>query len=212
MSIISFTNIKGGVGKSSTAIHFIYWLRAIKKKSVVVIDADSQGSTSAWLDALNLDIDIYAITDSDEIAEEVPNLKKDFDFVVIDNAGTDKEGVRATLLVADAVVIPITPSPLDLMASLSTVKIARQTQTARGGMPRVGMFVNNATRRAQLTSESVNVIRQIEGVTPLKQIIYAKQVIAKSFLYKATVWDVAGGREVAEDYGKLFNEILRMTK
>ena len=212
MSIISFTNLKGGVGKSTTAVHFIYWLCAIKKKSVAVVDADGQGSTSAWLTAMELNMDLHRITDADELAEQVPALEEDFDYVIVDNAGNLGEATRSTLLTAKIAVIPISPSGLDLMSAASAAKVVRQNQKARGGFPKAGIFINRATRNAKLSREAVEVIGQLEGITPLKQIIYRRELIADTFLQKATVWDMAGGKEAGADYQKLFNEILRLGK
>lgn len=212
MSIISFTNLKGGVGKSTTAVHFIYWLSVIQKKSVAVVDADGQGSTSVWLRAMKLDINLHRISDADELAEQVPTLEENFDYVVIDNAGNLGEATRSTLLTARIAVIPISPSGLDLMSAASAAKVVRQNQKARGGFPKAGIFINRATRNAKLSREAVEVIGQLEGITPLKQIIYRRELIADTFLQKATVWNMAGGKEASADYQKLFNEILRLGK
>jgi len=212
MSIISFTNLKGGVGKSTTAVHFIYWLSAIKNKSVAVVDADGQGSTSAWLSAMKLDIDLHRISNADELAEQVPTLEENFDYVVVDNAGNLGEATRSTLLTAKIAVIPISPSGLDLMSAASAAKVVRQNQKARGGFPKAGIFINRATRNAKLSKEAVEVIGQLEGITPLKQIIYRRELIADTFLQKATVWNMSGGKEASADYQKLFTEILRLGK
>ena len=60
---VSFSNLKGGVGKSSTAVHFVYWLSEINKKSAILVDADGQSSSSNWIELLELDIPAFKITD-----------------------------------------------------------------------------------------------------------------------------------------------------
>ncbi len=212
MSIISFSNLKGGVGKTTTAVHFIFWLATMKSKSVAVIDADTGASATAWIEAMNLDVSLHPISKADEIAELATEIEEDFDYVIIDSAGTDKEGLRSSLLVTNTVIIPISPSPLDFLQSESTIKIIHQTQRARKGLPKAGIFINEAERRGQLTKEMAQTIKQFEGIVPLKQLIYSKQSMKKSFLYEGTVWDVPGGKELGADYEKLFNEILRLDK
>jgi chromosome partitioning protein len=212
MSIISFSNLKGGVGKSTTAVHFIYWLSVIKKKSIAVVDADGQGSTSTWLSGMKLNIDLHRITDADELAERLPGFEEDFDYVVVDNAGNLGEATRSTLLTAKIAVIPISPSGLDLMSAASAAKVVRQNQKARGGLPQAGIFINKGIKNTKLLKEAVDVIGKLEGITPLKQIIYQRQGIADSFLQKATVWDMGGSKEASADYQKLFSEILRLGK
>lgn len=45
--IVSFSNQKGGVGKSATSIQFAYYLALKLNKKVLVIDFDPQGNTSS---------------------------------------------------------------------------------------------------------------------------------------------------------------------
>ena len=83
MSTISFANLKGGVGKTTSSVFFIYWLSNIKKKTVAVVDADEGGNTAAWLEAMKLDVTLYQISNADDIAEQSPVLQEDFEYVII---------------------------------------------------------------------------------------------------------------------------------
>lgn len=48
MNIISVINLKGGVGKSITAINLAYMLSKVKGKNVLLIDNDKQGNTTKF--------------------------------------------------------------------------------------------------------------------------------------------------------------------
>ncbi|MGI2906944.1 AAA family ATPase [Tolypothrix sp. VBCCA 56010] len=212
MAVICFTNLKGGVGKSTLALHFIYWLLAIKKRSVAVVDADSQASTSAWLEALEMDIKCHRITDPDQLAEEIPELEKQCEYLVVDCPGSLGEATRCVLLTAFFAVIPITPSGLDLMSAAAAVRIVKQTQMARGGLPKAGVVINKAVKNTKLLKEAQEVITQLEPAVAFKQIIYQRQAIADAFLQGETVWSMKGTQEAASDYQKLFAEILRLAR
>ena len=212
MSTICFCNLKGGVGKSTTCVHFIYWLSQIKKKNVAVIDADGQSSTSNWLEVMQLKIPVYRITDPDELADQVPELEQDVNYLVIDNAGNLGDATRCTLLTASLAVIPVTPSGLDMMSAASAVRMVKQIQKARKGLPNAGIFINRAIKNTNLLKESQQLLTEIEGINIFKQVIYQKQMIADSFLQGSTVWQMKGAKDATQDYDKLFREILRMDK
>ncbi len=212
MSTICFCNLKGGVGKSTTCVHFIYWLSQIKKKNVAVIDADGQSSTSNWLEVMQLKIPVYRITDPDELADQVPELEQDVNYLVIDNAGNLGDATRCTLLTASLAVIPVTPSGLDMMSAASAVRMVKQIQKARKGLPSAGIFINRAIKNTRLLKESQQLLTEIEGINIFKQVIYQKQMIADSFLQGSTVWQMKGVKDATQDYDKLFREILRMDK
>ena len=60
--VISKVNHKGGVSKSTTSVHLAYWLVKKKKKKTLLIDADTQGSSSGWVRKME-DVEIpYKIT------------------------------------------------------------------------------------------------------------------------------------------------------
>jgi Mrp family chromosome partitioning ATPase len=46
--IITTANFKGGVGKSTIAVHLAVWLYE-KGRHVILVDADMQQSTSRWI-------------------------------------------------------------------------------------------------------------------------------------------------------------------
>lgn len=212
MTVICFTNLKGGVGKSTLALHFIYWLAAIKKRSVAAVDVDSQGSTSTWLEALEMDIKCHRIVDPDQLAEEIPELESQTEYLVVDCPGSLGEATRCVLLTAKIAVIPITPSGLDLMSAAAAVRIVKQTQTARGGLPIAGVVINKAIKNTRLLKEAQQVVTQLEPAIPFKQIIYQRQAIADAFLQGTTVWGMTRTEEAASDYQKLFAEILRLLR
>ena len=211
MAVISFSNLKGGVGKSTTCAHFVYWLAVKKRKKVAVIDADAQYSTSSWLSSMNSDIPVESIIDADGIAEKIPQLKDTADYLVIDNAANSSEATRMSVLNATVVVIPVTPSGLDLSSATNAIRLVKQMQ--RDGLPRAGMFLNRAIKNTNLLKEAQELLQQLEamGVSSFKQVIYQRQVIADAYLQKATVWELKNGKQAAKDYQILFKEFLKMT-
>ena len=101
MTVIAFSNQKGGCGKSTASAHFARWLQLLKK-SVFFADADAQQSSSPWIEALGIPCDI--IQDPDDILDRIPEIETNYDYVVVDSPGAISEVIRAILLLSDLVV------------------------------------------------------------------------------------------------------------
>ncbi len=119
--IVSVVNIKGGVGKTTTAIALATAAsrRGIK---VVVLDTDPQGSSSDWAlyaeedgDALPFDVNSANIANVRRLRDDPTRL------VVIDcppsGNVTDAAVERSTF-----VVVPTSPMPVDLAKTWDTIE------------------------------------------------------------------------------------------
>lgn len=203
--ITALINQKGGVGKSSTAVHFAYWLQQQNNK-VLLIDSDAQGSSSMWVKALG--IEAIAETDPNELAEKIPDWIEGFDQVVIDGAGGLTETTRVILYFSNVALIPCQPTALDLVSSGSAVKLIKQAQRFRSDL--VGAtFINRAIPRTKLMSEAKSALGGIEGMSHLKTVIYQRQCIADAFGQGATVFDMGvAGEKSANEYRLLFEEVM----
>lgn len=145
--IIALLNQKGGVGKTTLALHIAGEL-AGRGNRVTLVDADPQGSSLDWsqqraregLPRLFGTIGLAR----DTLHREAPELARDADHIVIDGPPRIAGLMRSALLAADLVLIPVQPSPLDgwasaeMLALLAEARIYRPELVARFALNRCG--------------------------------------------------------------------------
>ena len=210
MTIISLVNQKGGVSKSTTSIHLAYWLTIKKKKRVLLVDADSQQSSSQWVAGMEKAIAVSVLQTPDDLLEQLPELSKNYDFVVVDGPASLSESTRAILFRSDLAVIPTQPTGVDLRSASDAMRLVKQAQSVRGGLPRAVIFLSRAVKGTRLKEEALALLAQTSDAQLLKTVIHQKQAIADTSGQSATVWDLPGtpAAESGQEYKQLFNEIL----
>ncbi len=114
--IVALLNQKGGVGKSTLALHLAgQWARDGKR--VTLIDADPQASALDWSQQRNREglprlFGVVGLA-RDTLHREAPELARNADHIVIDGPPRVAGLMRSALLAADLVLVPVQPSPFD---------------------------------------------------------------------------------------------------
>ena len=120
--IMALTNSKGGVGKSTLAVHLAVWCQE-HGATVALVDADAQGSSSLWLQEASPTTPRFRLPTPDDILEQVPALRSEYDQLIIDGPAGLSEVTRAILLVTDFALLPCGPSALDLRAANDAIRV-----------------------------------------------------------------------------------------
>lgn len=127
MPVISFINPKGGCGKSTTAIHLARAL-SLSGQSVLLVDADPQGSLINWSEAaIEPLLDVGIASNSNELIQGIKQYKKQFDWIIVDSAGRLEDMSAAAINVANLIIIPIQPSALDAWAVKPLIKAVKES-------------------------------------------------------------------------------------
>src|SRR5713101_10039843 len=102
---LAMVNAKGGVGKSTLAVHLAVWLHE-RGQRVMLVDCDLQRSSSQWMAEAAPEVRVEVLLSEDELIERAPVFQQEVDIVVADGPAGLKKLTRALLLVCDTAFIP----------------------------------------------------------------------------------------------------------
>lgn len=157
MKTVLVASSKGGVGKTTIATHLAAHA-AIEGLETVLVDADPQQSSTRWAERrAGLDSAVLPVPAARRAKSAWNALPPDTQRVVIDApAGAMAADLATWLQHADAVVVPVQPSALDLEATVGFLNTLAQHPRLRRGELRVGLVANRMkpwTHASQSTLE-----------------------------------------------------------
>ena len=205
--IISFANQKGGSGKTTLAANLaVLW--ANSNYRVAVIDADAQNSLTYWLEARKkyygsepTGIEVCPF-DSRNLIEDVKKIKRKYDFIIIDSPPSITFDTIQIVKASDFIYVPVQPSPLDLMATIPFLNIAKEERK------KPLIILNRVMPRAKLTDAMILRLRY-SGAKIARSRISSKVLFAETFAVGRGVIDINVTSDAAKEVINVGNEILR---
>lgn len=215
--VIGFAQQKGGVGKTTTAVHLAYWLNAQNiPVQIINADVDQHRAVNKWLEYYP-QIEVSKVEDPNVLYDMGDTLRAEKRDTIIDTPGMLRETTKSMIAIADIVIIPVTASALDLSSMIETVDFVGSAQKVRQDRKPVGFVFFNAVKTLRLTAIDTckaYISGYIEAsksdIRYIGHPIIHRQIIADSSAYQKTVFDLSdeASTKASSDYDHLFTAIL----
>ncbi len=206
--IIVIANSKGGVGKSTLAVHpFAVWLHEQGHRKIPA-DCDTQQSSSEWIREAAPAVPTVCLHNPDMILTELPALHAATDYIIADGPGSQTETSRALLLRADLAIVPAKASMLEVRALAQATEVLRVSQDIRGGYPKAIAVLSMVGKTYRLTADMIDAAAVLN--LPLaSQPMTLRQVYADAPGQGKVVWHIgARARDAANEVTQIFCVIL----
>lgn len=149
--IVALVNLKGGVGKTTSALYFAAVDRD-RGGNPVVLDADNERSALEWASSGELPFEVVA-AERDRLARQARALESEGRTVLIDAPPNDREVLWASAAVADRVVVPVAPTGVDVNRLRATLEVLLDVEATRGELD-TSILLTRWDKRKKLAREA----------------------------------------------------------
>ena len=201
--VIVIANTKGGVGKSTLAGNLTWALATQTDRRVLLVDADPQASVTKWFDlaTAELPFDRTQLTTARVLHQQLPRLRQQYELIVVDCPPMQSDVTAAAVTQADLGLVPVLPSPLDVLAYSELVPLLRQAQGMNARLA-LRFVINQLAPRTALAREVQDTLADAD-IPVLPTYVHDRQ------LYRRVV---AQGASVVSEPGPARDEILALMK
>lgn len=214
--IILVGSEKGGTGKTTIAVN-LATMRALAGHSVLLVDADRQGSAALWAQARveeRREPDVPCMTKLGPTAGyDIVAMAKKFDDIIVDAGGRDSVEMRSTMIACHRMIIPIKPSQFDTWTFDMMEKLVNESIAAgnTGLKPLVVINMVNTNPMLAEHTETLELLKSYPLMRPAKTVIYDRVPFRKAARYGLCVTELEEGdpSKAIDEMSRLYKEVFK---
>jgi chromosome partitioning protein len=212
MAVVVVAGRKGGIGKSTIAGNLAAEFFAMGH-TVAALDADPQQSLAAWAEQgqgmLSKCVVKVKHGSPDELRAKVRAVRDTVDIVLVDTPPGMQEVSHQAMLLADLVLLPCGPSPLDLFPLKEALGMALKTRAERRSKkPRIRFVPSKVLRNTTLGRGLSSSLEELgKKVLPG---IGQRIVVAEAVLSGLTVREFAPGSAAQLEFEELAKAVEKI--
>lgn len=208
MPVIALVGNKGGAGKTTLSVNLAAGIA--KHASVVVVDADPQGSAKQWNAFTDTSVSNPVLEASDDLNTQLSELSSQYDYIVVDCPPSVQAPQTVRVLeICDLALIPVQPSPVDLWATVHTEKAVQQARQSNADL-RAVLVINQLEARTTLSKLVRDALSEI-GLPVANTALHRRAVFRNSALEGKNVFEMGRrGSDAANEIDELIQEVIRI--
>jgi chromosome partitioning protein len=206
--VIAILNQKGGVGKTTLAVHLATAF-ARRDRKVLLVDADPQGSALDWAAARHgQPLFPVAGLPKNSIHKELPSLAANFDLVIIDGPPRVYDVAKSAVGASDLVLVPVQPSPYDVWAAKEIIDLFNEAMVFRPNLQKA-FVINRKIVNTAIGRDVADALSEYP-IPVLKTAICQRVAFAESATQGRTVYDLDPEMLASKEMDQLAEEVERM--
>ena len=202
---------KGGSGKSCLAQNLAVYLQS-KKRDILLLDADPQGTTTDWIKERDENSKVESIPSvqaAGYIRQIVLDLSKRYQDIIIDAGGQDSEALRSAMTIASHMLLPFRPKRRDLKTLVHVEKLIRLAKAVNPELYTRAVITQCPT----LPSQSQRILDAKEAcesfdLTPLNNFTCNRNIYDDADENGLSVFEMSSDEKAKQEIEMISNEFL----
>jgi len=215
--IVALVGEKGGTAKTTTTA-LIGVERALRGKSIALIDGDPQGTLTKRIERrdrakITPKIPCFPVGHG-ELMPLLKELTETYDDIIIDVAGRDSEEMRQALGVADVAIFPLSPTIEDLETATSMNELMGEILSVKNFLQKAFFLLVKAHANPFMQATNLNALEFLENYGNIEtapfiicsRASYQRASLEGRGISELKPADNKAAREINELYKTIYND------